>query len=257
MSAEVWLVAAISLSAASVLVASAVVVEYQRGASTRRSLALVQRMGMTSADAVRSGSAQPSLLGELISALGTWLVGTRSRALLRQRLAWAGKVNAEDLDQAVERKIAFGVIGICLGFIIGLRFGTWTWAALPGLAAAGFFLPDLLVYNAGLKRTQEMQNTLPDALDLLNLCVESGLSLQSALSRVSQHQEGAVAQEFGRVLHEMQLGVSRSDAFESLATRTKQEDMQRFVAAMLQVDRLGVPVAAVLREQAHAGRTGE
>ena len=74
--------------------------------------------------------------------------------------------------------------------------------------------------------------------------------MQAALARVAEHQSGPVVAEFDRVLQEMQLGLSRADAFEALARRTKQEDMHRFVAAILQVDKLGIPVAAVLNEQA-------
>jgi tight adherence protein C len=95
-----------------------------------------------------------------------------------------------------------------------------------------------------------MTKRLPDALDLLNLCVESGLSFSAAVTQVANNQAGPVAEEFAVVLKEMQLGRSRSQALEAMAGRTRQQDVQRFVWAMLQVDKLGVPVAAVLREQA-------
>lgn len=245
-----WLVAALVLSIMSILIASMTVLAYQRGLGTRRSLVLVQHLGMTSQVSDLEGARTPSLLGDVMAAVGAWLVTGRMRTSLSQRLALAGKVNPGDLQAAVERKIAGAVVGICAGSIIGARFGGLSWLLVVGLAAGGFMMPDLLLYNAGLKRIEQIRNALPDALDLLNLCVESGLSLQSSLSRVSSHQDGPVALEFGRVLQEMQLGVARADAFESLARRTQQPDMQRFVSAMLQVDRLGIPVASVLREQA-------
>ncbi|MBU6245437.1 MAG: type II secretion system F family protein [Actinomycetales bacterium] len=245
-----WLIAALGLSAAGILLASATVLEYQRGLGTRRSLALVDRLGVTSRASAIEGARRPSLVGDIVTSLGSWLVTDRMRASLSQRLALAGKSNPGDLRAAVDRKVSFAVIGVCAGSVVGLRFGGAAWLLAPCLAVGGFWLVDLLLYNAGLKRIEQIRNALPDALDLLNLCVESGLSLQSSLSRVSSHQDGPVAQEFGRVLQEMQLGVARADAFESLARRTQQPDMQRFVSAMLQVDRLGVPVASVLREQA-------
>jgi tight adherence protein C len=157
---------------------------------------------------------------------------------------------ADDLRAAVDRKVVYGALGLGLGALFGARVGGAAWLALPVGAVVGYFLPDILAYNRGLKRTEEIQLGLPDALDLLDLCVESGLSLQASLARVAEHQTGPVAAEFGRVLHEMQLGLSRADAFEALARRTKQEDMHRFVAAILQADKLGVPIAAVLKEQA-------
>ncbi len=95
-----------------------------------------------------------------------------------------------------------------------------------------------------------MERKLPDALDMLNLCVESGLSFQAAMSQVADNQTGPVAEEFGVALKEMQLGRSRAEALSALGGRTRAEDVRRFVSAMLQVDKIGVPVATVLREQA-------
>ena len=244
-------VAAVAMAFCSVLIVSLAVVQYQRGVSTRRSLMIVQRFGVRqSASAVLEQGSEPSMVQEVITSVGMNLVGSGRRESLRRSLAWAGQSTADDLVAHINRKVVFGAVGLGLGCLFALQVGAFGWLALPVLALAGFYLPDVLVYNRGLKRTEEIQQTLPDALDLLNLCVESGLSLQAALNRVALHQQGPVAAEFGRVLHEMQLGVSRAAAFESLGTRSKQPDMQRFVAAMLQVDKLGIPVAAVLREQA-------
>ncbi len=148
------------------------------------------------------------------------------------------------------RKTIYLLIGVTLGVLMGYAGTGWWWLAAPGFALAGFFLPDLLIYNAGIKRDEEMRKRLPDALDLLNLCVESGLSFGAALEQVATSQKGPVAEEFAIALREMQYGRSRGQALEALAGRTRQEDVQRFVSAMLQVDKLGVPVAVVLREQA-------
>ena len=95
-----------------------------------------------------------------------------------------------------------------------------------------------------------MAKRLPDALDMLNLCVESGLSFAAAVGQVAANQKGPVADEFKIALQEMQYGRSRAEALTAMAGRTKQDDIERFVSAMLQVDKLGVPVATVLREQA-------
>jgi tight adherence protein C len=233
------------------MLASVVVVDQQRRASTRRSLAIVLRVGaIKTAD---SGLADPRRSGwfaSSVSAIGSRIVGERNRASLKEHLGWAGLPTADDLRAAVDRKVVYGALGLGLGALFGARVGGAAWLALPVGAVVGYFLPDILAYNRGLKRTEEIQLGLPDALDLLDLCVESGLSLQASLARVAEHQTGPVAAEFGRVLHEMQLGLSRADAFEALARRTKQEDMHRFVAAILQADKLGVPIAAVLKEQA-------
>ena len=96
---------------------------------------------------------------------------------------------------------------------------------------------------------------LPDALDLLDLCVESGLSLQASLARVASTQQGPVAAEFARVLREMKLGLGRSEAFASLGERTTQPDLGRFVTSIQQAEKLGIPVGAVVKEQALAMRS--
>lgn len=248
------LLTAVGLASACVLVTAAVLVQRQRAVATRRSLVLIQQMGMNQGSSHAMLPGRSSAFADMVAGLGSWLVPERTRGVLRQRLARAGRVRPEDLQAAVDRKVMYGIIGIGFGVLVGLRFGGIGWALLVPIALAGFFLPDLLIYNSGLKRTDEIAKELPDALDLLNLCVESGLSLQSALSRVATHQQGPVAQEFGRVLQETQLGVGRSEAFDALGKRSQQPDMERFAAAMVQVDRLGVPIASVLREQANQMR---
>lgn len=248
------LLTAVGLASACVLVTAAVLVQRQRAVATRRSLVLIQQMGLNQGSSHAMLPGRSSAFADMVAGLGSWLVPERTRGVLRQRLARAGRVRPEDLQAAVDRKVMYGIIGIGFGVLVGLRFGGIGWALLVPIALAGFFLPDLLIYNSGLKRTDEIAKELPDALDLLNLCVESGLSLQSALSRVATHQQGPVAQEFGRVLQETQLGVGRSEAFDALGKRSQQPDMERFAAAMVQVDRLGVPIASVLREQANQMR---
>ncbi len=79
-------------------------------------------------------------------------------------------------------------------------------------AAAGFFLPDVLLYNSGLKRQQRLAVSLPDALDLLTICVEAGLGFDAALAQVARNLKGPLAAEFARVLQEMQIGKSRAEA---------------------------------------------
>lgn len=243
------------LVAASILVVSGTAIQFQRSAGMRRSLALVLRIGgIRPAQPIGIDATQPSLLRRLVGDAADRLVTSGNRAQLKAHLAQAGRPDAADLRSAIDRKLIYGTAGLLLGLLVTLRFGLLGLIAIPVAIAIGYFLPDLLIYNAGLRRTQEILLTLPDALDLLDLCVESGLSLQAALAKVASTQSGPVAAEFGRVLQEMQLGVPRADAFASLSERTTQEDLQRFVGAVLQVDRLGIPVAAVLKEQSREMR---
>jgi tight adherence protein C len=152
----------------------------------------------------------------------------------------------------LERLLGFKGAGLLLGGFLGLFFGG---LSLKGLllgavgATAGFFLPDLMVMNTGAKRQDVLRRGLADALDMLTVCVEAGQGFDGALLRVAQSVEGPVAGEFARVLAEIQIGKSRGDAFSSLSTRTKVPEIRTFVTALVQSDRLGLPIGGVLREQ--------
>ena len=244
MNAMVLPVLAALLAFGAVLLLSLAVVDVQRRAGMRRSLAFVlgDPLSQTTTSSGRPWEAT-STLDTIVVGIGSRLVSPRGKERLRRHLAWAGRPSSESLSTIIGRKVIYLIAGACIGLLL-----------FPVLAVAGFFAPDLILFNQAEHRTEEIQFQLPDALDLLNLCVESGLGLQSALARVAETQDGPVAAEFGRVLQEMQLGVSRTAAFESMAARTKQDDLRRFVTAMLQVDKLGIPVANVLREQAREMR---
>ena len=220
-------------------------------AAKRHSLALVK--GYASNDvhtAIAAAKREDSLIRTTLVAVGSKLVTRSQRARIERNVLFAGRNDPAAADDIIARKVVFLIVGALLGLLLGVGGGGAWWLALPVLAIGAFFVPDLLIYNEGLKRDEEIAKRLPDALDMLNLCVESGLSFQAAMTQVAQNQAGPVAAEFSVALQEMQLGRSRGQALESLAGRTRQQDVQRFVSAMLQVDKVGVPVATVLREQA-------
>ena len=220
-------------------------------ATKARSLALVS--SYASADvhhALAESERGPSTPLAPFLALGNRLVGPKARKRLERQAVFAGESGPESVENAVIRKVEYGLGGLIMGLLLGISSGGLSWLTVPAFALGGFFAPDVILYNKGLKRDEEITVRLPDALDLLNLCVESGLSFQAALGQVAANQEGPVAAEFALVLQEMQFGKSRGEALAAMGLRTKQVDVQRFISAMLQVDKLGVPVAVVLREQA-------
>jgi tight adherence protein C len=141
--------------------------------------------------------------------------------------------------------IIFAVIGLLIG---GLSLTGVIVAVIAG--AVGLFLPDLLVYNAGLKRQDQLRTGLADALDMLTVCMEAGQSFDGALLQVARSVEGPIAGEFARVLSEIQIGRTRGQAFQGMGERTTPPEVKTFVSAIVQADRLGLPIANVLREQA-------
>jgi tight adherence protein C len=152
----------------------------------------------------------------------------------------------------LERLLGFKGVGLLLGGLLSLYFGG---LSLKGLffaaagATAGFMLPDLMVMNIGAKRQDVLRRGLADALDMLTVCVEAGQGFDGAILHVAKSVEGPVAGEFARVLAEIQIGKSRGAAFSSLAERTKVPEIRTFVTALVQADRLGLPIGSVLREQ--------
>jgi tight adherence protein C len=95
---------------------------------------------------------------------------------------------------------------------------------------------------------------LPDALDLLTISVEAGLAFDAALKQVATNTTGPVAEEFARVLAEMQVGASRTEAIRALGERTNVDEMRAFATAMVQADAFGIPIADVLRVQSKESR---
>jgi len=107
----------------------------------------------------------------------------------------------------------------------------------------------MYLYQKAYDRSQRMQRELPDAIDLLTISVESGLGFDAALQQVARNTGGPLAEEFSRVLREMQIGQGRSQALRGLADRTNVADVRTFVSAMVQADAFGIPVGQVLRIQ--------
>lgn len=178
--------------------------------------------------------------------------GTASR--LARLLDFAGNPPSWTLERLLAVKGAALIILAALGFVLlgGLGVKGVLGAVVAG--AIGFFLPDLLLYNTGMKRQDELRRGLADALDMMTVAVEAGQSFDGALQQVAVSVDGPVAGEFSRVLQEIQIGKPRSAAFSSLAERTNVTEIKTFVTALMQADRLGLPIGQVLREQAQQMR---
>ncbi|MGE5547806.1 MAG: type II secretion system F family protein [Solirubrobacterales bacterium] len=126
-----------------------------------------------------------------------------------------------------------------------------------GAAAFGFYLPRILLSNAVTKRRQAIQKAFPDALDLMVICVEAGLSAEAAFNRVTEEMiTGApeVAEEFGLVAAELAFLPERRLAYENLAERTGMPAMKSLSTTLLQSEKYGTPVALGLRVLAQENR---
>jgi tight adherence protein C len=173
---------------------------------------------------------------------------------LQRRLDLAGNPPTWTPDRVLAAKGLGLLLGAGLGVLLAFRVPGWLVVTVPAGAVFGFFLPDLLLLNAGQKRQEKIRRALPDALDMLTVCVEAGLGFDAALAQVARNTTGPLAQECARVLQEMQIGKSRNQALRALTDRTTVAELRAFVSALAQAGELGVPIASVLREQAREMR---
>jgi tight adherence protein C len=232
-------------------VAALVVIRDER-AMTARSATLIARFGTIG----RRESIKPftsRVLGPLWAAaarLARMLSGRGVTAGLTRRLDLAGNPPQWTIERLLGCKgagtVVLGLFGAMLGK--GSLPQLVVFAALAG--AAGFFLPDLLLYNTAIKRQQQIQQELPDSVDLLVISIQAGLGFDAAIAQLTKNTSGPLAGEFVRVLQEMQIGKSRREAFQALADRVAAPDVRHFVGAILQADTLGVSISGVLAEQA-------
>lgn len=121
---------------------------------------------------------------------------------------------------------------------------------IGGATFAGFYLPHLMLTSRITRRQKEIRKAMPDALDLLTICVEAGLGFDAALSKVSEKWENELSLAFARVIREIQLGKVRREALKDMSDRLGIPEMTSFVAAIIQSEQLGVSLAKVLRIQA-------
>lgn len=237
------------------LVSTGVLTTERTGVS--RSLAAVESLGSLPENA--RNEMEPPFSQRVLAPIGERLASFARRFTpqeridrLRRRMLMAGASNSWTVERVLAAKtLATFSIG-ALSAMAMLALGKPTWALVLGIggAALGWFLPEIILKHKADKRSHQIQKDLPDVLDLLTISVEAGMGFDAALANVARNTKGPVADEFFRVLQEMQLGAGRMDALRALNDRTDVEDLGIFVNAMTQADAFGIPIAHVLRAQA-------
>jgi tight adherence protein C len=153
--------------------------------------------------------------------------------------------------------IAFALVSFCL-FVPGrpLNFSTLQWPVY--FTCFGFWLPSLILWWLRRKRQEAIFLSLPDALDLLVVCVESGLGLDAAMRKVcdemSSHAK-VIAEEFALANFHLQMGRPRREVLHDLGVRTGVDDVKALAAILIQADRFGSSIAQALRVQSDSMRT--
>jgi tight adherence protein C len=156
-------------------------------------------------------------------------------------------------------------LGLMVGAFVGggmllLQYGFDRTVLMYTVLFAGvmFYLPELVVYLVAKRRKEQIFLGLPDALDLLVVCVEAGLGLDHAMRKVSEEMKRSyrvIAYEFGLCNLHIQMGRSRSDVLHELGERTGVEDLRSLASILIQADKFGSSIAQALRVQSDAMRT--
>jgi tight adherence protein C len=171
---------------------------------------------------------------------------------IREKLELAGNPPGWTVERVMAGKVVGFAVALVVSLVLALVMGL---SFLPTLglvvlaSLAGYMAPNMYLYQQTYERSDKLQRALPDAIDLLTISVESGLGFDAACQQVARNTEGPLADEFARMLQEMQIGRGRSEALRSLANRTNLPDLRAFVSAMVQADAFGIPVGQVLRVQ--------
>jgi tight adherence protein C len=184
--------------------------------------------------------------------IGKRFTGSDSTSRIQHKLDLAGNPPNWTSDRVIAFKVIGAVVGLIIGFLITQLLGTGASTRILGSVVGlfiGFMAPNLYLYQTAYDRAAKMQRELPDAIDLMTISVESGLGFDAAVQQVANNTEGPLAEEFARVLREMQIGQARSDALRNLGERTSVPEVRTFVSAMVQADAFGIPIAQVLRVQ--------
>ena len=146
------------------------------------------------------------------------------------------------------------------GLVTGALFGGA--AAGPGgvlfaaiaLGGIGFIAPDFVVSGKARSRKDRIRAELPDALDLMAVSVEAGMGFDGAISKLTEHMHGPLADEFALTLGEIRIGESRQDALKKMSDRTNTPELSSFVRSIIQADQLGISLGRILRVQATDSR---
>lgn len=177
-------------------------------------------------------------------------VPPKMRARAERRIRSAGVQADWTVDKVVLFKAVGAVLALWLSFLL-LRSGISPPTVIGSVCfwVIGVFGVDVLLDGKAKERVQQVERTLPDVLDQVTISVEAGLGFEGALMKVVETQEHVLAQELGRALQDIQLGMPRADALMAMVDRVDVGDLRAVVRALNQTDKAGVPVAKVLRVQ--------
>ncbi|MFI8434852.1 DUF5936 domain-containing protein [Streptomyces sp. NPDC079020] len=200
--------------------------------------------------ALESGATRTSAVGSGVDRLGIrWapmvlrMMGAKAVTKKRRQIDLAGNPGGLTIDRYAARRAVYGALG-GLGAFAMLLQGQFFLALV--MIAFGLFWVEAGIWSAIRVRREHIERTLPDFLDVLAVVVSAGLGFRQALARVAEKYEGPWADELRITLRQMDMGVSRRQAFEELRRRNDSEQVAMFVTTLQQGEELGAPIVETL-----------
>lgn len=193
-------------------------------------------------------------------------------------LQWLGRLAPHRNVEALQRKldtagnpgnlgiVDFYGLKLAIGLMLAVLLILFVLVVRPGASVlmigfvglsgglVGFMIPNYWLIKRIAARQHEILKSLPDALDMMVICVDAGMGLSGAMQRICDNWDNALVEEFARVLTEVKLGRSRPDSLEAMAQRTGVKEVISFVMALTMAERLGASIAQVLHVQAEQMR---
>lgn len=200
-------------------------------------------------ETVRAKKSESGPISRLADTLGreiTPLLGDGYRRFMTAKIIESGREDYADFSQFMALKAKLAVFGAIPALLVCLYFGYWI--AGIGFVAVLFFIPDISLWSQASERQEKIEDELPDFLDVLAVTVSAGLSFRGALERVIERSDGPLTDEMRLTLRQMDVGQSRSEAFQDLRTRTRSESLESFITALLQSEELGAPLTDALNQ---------
>lgn len=187
----------------------------------------------------------------VVQGIGDRILPSRLNEELSRKLKMAGveySASAYVLIRLVSTVLVAAVVVVLLGF--STSFNMEQKILMPfGAAGIVYIFFSVRLRTRYQQRMQQLEDSLPEVFDILSVSIEAGLAFDGALRRLVQKTTGVVQQEFGRVLTDLQVGMTREQALRGLAERTKSSELHRFASLVAQSDRTGGSVGNALRVQ--------
>jgi tight adherence protein C len=194
------------------------------------------------------------VISPLLRRLGLLMARRTSEAArteLQRKLNLAGRPLGLSASEFLAVRYVVAGVGAVGGGLLGLATGmapiVFVGAAVGGIT--GLLIPRYSISSRVKKARKELKTSLPDAMDLMSVCVEAGMTFEGAMSKVAERYQNTLGAEFAQVLREIQLGRARRDAMTDLGDRSGVDELHSFAQAVVQSDMLGTGIAKILQIQ--------